>query len=63
MRELVRNVIRNEILSAKQAADYLGIDVSGMRKKVRSGKIPFELKGRTQLMDLEDVKRMKEELG
>jgi len=56
MRDLIRNILENEVMTSQQAADMLEVDSSEIRLKAAKGTVPCVLKGATNLFDIQDIK-------
>ncbi|MGA2331305.1 MAG: helix-turn-helix domain-containing protein [Syntrophales bacterium] len=51
----IANPIPKRLFNLREAAQYLGRPVSGVRTLIWSGKLPFLQEGRKQYIDIKDI--------
>lgn len=49
----------NGKMTAEEAAEFIGIDGTNLRKKLQKGLIPYERHGRAYVLNVEDVEAFK----
>jgi len=61
MRKEIKRVLTDEVMTAQEAADYLGIHSTNLRVRVHRKKIKAVNRGNMLLLDREDVENAKKE--
>jgi len=63
MRKSIKDLLQLQVLTSQEAAEMLGVHPSAIRAMVTHKKIDCVKKGKTSLIDREDIKKLTISIG